>query len=172
MPATTPTIGIVSENELPPLRSTPPFSAFVMTWWYVSGLCVNGCANWLKSLMNAAFDVNSATSAETTMPTIEKASSENMKRLAHVQPAATAAPATRMATVPMRNCQPWLVATVLPQLTSVSLPPTSPTMTSPGATPRVVKAIPSKAIERKLESEMQTDETTPATGCRMRLTST
>src|SRR5919206_4381427 len=158
MPATTPIIGIVCENELPGLRSTPAFWALAMIRWYVSGLWVNGCANELKSPMNDAFEVNSATRPLNTIPTMLKPSSENMKRLAHVQPEATAAPATRIATVPMANCQPWLVATVLPHLVSVSLPPTRPTMTRAGATPSVVNAMPSNAIDKKLESEMHTDD--------------
>ena len=111
-----------------------------------------------------------AISVAITSPTSEKPSSVNMNRFAHVQPAPTAMPAAMIPTQPRKNCQLWLVATVWPQLTSVWCPPASPTMIRPGTIASVTKAMPSNAIERKLDSEMHAAEIVPSAGWSVRLT--
>src|SRR5712692_5525536 len=136
-------IGIVFTNENAWCTGTPFLIAFWIVRWYVSGLCVYGCANELKSPMNEPFDVKIAISVEIASPTSDRPSRPNMNRFAQVQPAAIAAPAT-----------------------------TRPITIKPGAIPKMHIPSASKAIDRKLESEMQTDETTPAAGCSVRLTRT
>ena len=130
----------------------------------MSGLWVYGCANELKWPMKLPLPAIQAINVATMRPSIEKPSSVNMKRFAHVHPAPTASPATMIPAVPIANCQLWLVETVWPQLTSRACPPTSPTMISAGTTPSVTNAIPSNAIERKLESEMHDAEIVPSAG--------
>ena len=69
--------------------------------------------------MNEPFDVKIAISVEIASPTSDRPSNPNMNRFAHVQPAAIAAPATMMPMIPRKNCQFLLVATTLPQCTSL-----------------------------------------------------
>src|SRR5918911_3832833 len=172
MPAMTAITGIVFTNENPGWTFTPFFCAVAIVEWYVSGLFVYGCANVLKWWMKLPSPAIQAISDAMTRPSSENPSSVNMKRFAHVQPAPTASPATMIPMQPIPNCQLWLDATVCPQLTSRLWPPTRPTTINPGTTASVTNAIPSNAIDRKLESEMHDAEMVPSAGCSTRLTMT
>src|SRR2546430_16494068 len=107
--------------------------------------------------MNEPFDVKTAINVQIASPKSESPRSPNMNRFAVVQPAATAAPATTMPTVPRKNCQLWLVATTLPQGTIFGGPPTRPITTGPGAMPKMNIPSAPDASERKLEKEMEPD---------------
>src|SRR5919204_2050232 len=172
MLAITAITGIVFTNENAGWTLTPFFCAAATVAWYVSGFAVYGFANELKSPMNVCLPAIHATGVAMIRPNNEKPSRVNMNRFAHVHPAPTAIPATMIAAEPSANCQLWLDASVLPQLTSRWWWPTRPITIRPGATAAMTKNSASNAIDRKLDSEMHDAETVASAGWSVRLTIT